>query len=78
MFFWYPGVALVLEAAKVIERRLEMIATGKCPADELLLMVSEKLDAEATAILVRGGHPDPVIDSYRKIVAANAARLTLR
>ena len=41
-------------------------------------MLNEKVDAlgEARAILIRGGDATEVLDNYRKIVAANAARLS--
>jgi hypothetical protein len=41
-------------------------------------MVNEKVEAleEARAILIRGGDATQIIDNYRKIVAANAARLS--
>jgi hypothetical protein len=69
---------LALDAAKVMEMRLRMIASGRGIPSEMLLMISEKLDAmeEARRILVRGGEPSLVIDNYRKIVAANVARLS--
>jgi hypothetical protein len=69
---------LALDAAKVMEMRLRMIASGRGTPSEMLLMISEKLDAmeEARRILVRGGEPSLVIDNYRKIVAANVARLS--
>ena len=78
MLFWYSGVLLGLEAAKVIEARLLLMARGKCTTDELMLMFDEKLNAivDASAIVVGGGHPKLVIDNYRKIVAANATRLS--
>jgi hypothetical protein len=42
------------------------------------LLVTEKLDAmeQAKAIVIRGGDPSLIIDNYRKIVAANVARLS--
>jgi hypothetical protein len=78
MLFWLPAVAFMLEAARVIEMRLRMIAPGGSTPDEMLFMVTEKIDAieEAKAIIIRGGHPSLVVDHYRKIVAANAARLS--
>jgi hypothetical protein len=78
MLFWCSGVLLVLEAARVIEARLRLVAQGKCTPDEFMLMVAEKLDAmaDAQAIVTSGGHPKLVLDNYRKIVAANAARLS--
>jgi hypothetical protein len=80
MEFWYSTGLLVLEAAKVMEKRVQMLAHGKCTSDELFLMVSEKLDAmeQARVIIVRGGHPKMIIENYRKIIAANTARLSMR
>ena len=77
MLFW-SGMMLALEAAKVIETRLILIAQGKCTVDECLLMFSEKLGAfeHANAVIARGGHPELIINNYRKVVAANVARLT--
>ncbi|GAC1333007.1 MAG: hypothetical protein NVSMB26_13480 [Beijerinckiaceae bacterium] len=67
-----------MDAARVIEIRLRMMALGKSSPDEMVLMVTEKLGAmeKATAILIRGGSPALVIDNYQKIVAANVARLS--
>jgi hypothetical protein len=75
MFSW---MTLMVEAARVIELRLQMIALGKGTSDEMFLMVTEKLDAmeRAKAIVMDGGGPSLVIDQYRKIVAANVARLS--
>ena len=55
-----------------------MMALGKSTPAEMLLMVSEKMDAmeEAKAIIARGGNPSLVIENYQKIVAANVARLS--
>jgi hypothetical protein len=77
MLFW-SSVMLALEAAKVIETRLHLIAQGKCTMDEFLLMFSEKLGAleHANGLIARGEHPELIIDNYRKVVAANATRLT--
>jgi len=70
-------MTLMVEAARVIEMRLRMIALGRSTPGEMLLMVTEKIDAmeEAKAIIIRGGNPTLVVDHYRKIIAANAARL---
>ena len=69
---------LMVEAARVIEMRIRMIAIGKGTSDEMFLRVTEKLGAmaQAKAIVIRGGDPSPIIDNYRKIVAANVARLS--
>jgi hypothetical protein len=77
MLFWFPAVALMIDAARDIEMRLRMMALGGSTPDEMLLMVTEKIDAmeEAKAIIIRGGHPSLVVDHYRKIIAANVARL---
>ena len=69
---------LALEASRVIERRLQLVAQGKCTIDEAFLMVSEKLGAfdHATSVIARGGHPELIIDNYRKIIADNITRLS--
>jgi hypothetical protein len=58
--------------------RRQMIALGKGPSDEMFLMVSEKVGAmeQAKKIIIRGGDPSLIIDHYRKVVAANVARLS--
>jgi hypothetical protein len=78
MFLLSPLMALMADAARVIELRLQMMAFGKSAPDEVFLMVSEKVDAmqEARAIIMRGGSPSLVIENYRKIVAANIERLS--
>jgi hypothetical protein len=78
MLFWFPAMTLMVEATRVIEMRLQMIAFSKGTSDEMFLMVTEKLDAMAQAkkIIIRGGDPSLIIDNYRKIVAANVARLS--
>jgi hypothetical protein len=80
MLVWYSAALLAFEAAEVIGARLQMLARGTCTTDELFLMVSEKFDAmeQAQAIVVRGGHPEMIIDNYRKIIAANAERLSIK
>jgi hypothetical protein len=78
MLFWFPAMTLMVEASRVIEIRLRSIALGRSTSDEMFLMVTEKIDAmkEARAIIIRGGDPSLVIANYRKIVAANAQRLS--
>ena len=78
MLSLFPIMTLMLDAASVIEIRLRMMALGKSTPDELVLMVTEKLNAleEAKAIMMRCGSPSLVIDNYQKIVAANVARLS--
>jgi hypothetical protein len=80
MLFWYSAMTLALDAAKVMEMRLRMMALGQSSPAEMFLMVSEKFEAmdEAQKIMVRSGDPSQVVDSYRKIVSANAARLSAR
>jgi hypothetical protein len=70
-------MTLMMDAARVIEIRLRMIALGKSTPNEMVLMVTEKINAmaEAKAIMIHGGSPSHVIDNYQKIVAANVARL---
>jgi hypothetical protein len=78
MIFWYPLLTLMADAMQVIDIRLRLIASGQGTPDEMFLMVTEKLEAfdKAQAILIRGGDPAHVLDNYRKIVAANVARLS--
>ena len=75
MLFWFPAMTLMVETMRVMH--LQMIALGKGTSDEMFLMVTEKLDAieQAKAIVIRGGDPSLIIDNYRKIIAANIARL---
>ena len=70
---------LSLEAQTVIEMRLTQVALGRITADELQLMVTEKVAAlfEATRTIGTGGSAETVVDSYRKHVQANATRLRL-
>jgi len=77
MLFWYSAMMLALDTVAVIEKRMQLMARGKCTWDEFNLMFAEKLDAAAgaRAIILGGGHPNLVIDNYRRIVAANSVRL---
>ena len=78
MLMLFPMMTLMMDAARVIEMRLRMLALGQSTSTEIFLMVSEKMDAleEARAIIARGGTPGLVIQNYQKIVAANVARLS--
>ena len=78
MFLWYSTMVLKVEATRVIELRLRLIVLGRSTPDEIFLMVTEKIDAleQATSVIIRGGDPSLIIDNYRKIVAANVARLS--
>jgi hypothetical protein len=78
MILWYPLLMLMADAFQVIEMRIRLIALGRGTSDEMFLMVTEKLKAfdDARAILIRGGDPAHVLNNYRKIVAANVARLS--
>src|SRR5262245_23409817 len=80
MLAWHSAALLAFEAGEVMGARLQMLARGTCTTDELFLMVSEKLAAmeQAQAIIVRGGDPELIIENYRKIIAANAARLSIK
>jgi hypothetical protein len=76
---WLSGMLLAFEAGEVMRLRLAKLAIGGDAAvDEARLMVSEKLDAAAEAFgcLLCGGSADSVIERYRELVAANAARLS--
>ena len=78
MLSLFPVMTLMMNAARVIEIRLRMMAFGKSTPDEMFLMMSEKMNAmaEAKAIIIRGGSPSLVIDHYQKIVTANVERLS--
>jgi hypothetical protein len=78
MLLFFPVMTLMVEATRVIELRLQMIALGRSTPGEMLLMVTEKIDAmeQARTIIIRGGDPSLVIDHYRTIVAAKVARLS--
>ena len=78
MLLFFPLMTLLADAARVIEMRLRMMALGQSTPGEMVLMVSEKMNAleEARAIIARGGDPSLVIANYQKIVAANVARLS--
>jgi hypothetical protein len=74
----FPLMTLLMDAARVIEIRLRMMAFGKSTPNEIVLMVTEKMIAmeEANEILMRGGSPSLVIKNYQKLVSANVARLS--
>jgi hypothetical protein len=76
MFFWLRMMTLTIEALQVTAARL--MSAGQATSDEMFLMVNEKIYAlaEARTILIRGGDPAEILDNYRKIVAANALRLS--
>ena len=78
MLLFFPLMTLLADAARVIEMRLRMMALGQSTPGEMVLMVSEKMNAleEARAIIARGGDPSLVIANYQRIVAANVARLS--
>jgi hypothetical protein len=78
VLMFFPLMTLMADAARVIEIRVMMMAFGQGTPGEMLLMVSEKMNAleQAQAIIVRGGNPSLVIENYQKIVAANVARLS--
>lgn len=79
MLMLFPMLALMMDAARVIEIRLRMMALGTSTPSEMVLMITEKLNAmeEAKAIMMRGGNPSHIIDNYQRIVAANVARLSV-
>ena len=73
-------ITLMADASRVIELRFRMMALGTATPDEMLLMVSEKIEAmhHAGAIIVGGGNASQIVDNYCKVVAANIKRLSLR
>ena len=74
-----PLMMLAIEANGVIALRMMKLARGGRGARrEAELMVSEKMRAacDATARLMAGASGDEIVDRYRKLVAANAKRLS--
>jgi hypothetical protein len=79
IFAGYEATMLALEANSVIGLRLIKIAHGGVDAaQEVTLMVQEKVDAAADAMttLVAGGSVEAVLAGYRRRVALNAERLS--
>jgi hypothetical protein len=74
----FSVLQLLTEASRVIELRLGMMAVGKASYDELLLMVTEKVEAfqQAGWTMLRGGSASVVVDNYRKVVGENMKRLS--
>lgn len=73
MLMLFPMMTLMMDAARVIEIRVRMMALGQSTPTEMFLMVSEKMNAleQAQAIIARGGNPSLVIQNYHRIVVAN-------
>jgi hypothetical protein len=71
-------LTFTIESLQVIDLRLRLIAAGKGTSDEIFLMVNEKMEAltQARTIIIRGGDSTEILANYRKIVAANALRLS--
>ena len=70
---------LGVESVSVICKRLDKIGRGDPQAaDEICLMIAEKVDAafEAATALMLGGSPIQTIARYREHVASNEARLS--
>jgi len=78
MLVWYSMMTLMADALQLVDMRLCQMATGKGTADEVFLMVAEKIDAgaEARTIFLRCGDCNQVVDHYRWIVSANFQRLS--
>ena len=79
MLSMFPSLTRLIDAARVIELRIRMMALGRSSPDELLLMITEKAGAieVAAAIMMRCGSSALLIDSYQKIAAATVARLSV-
>lgn len=78
---FFSMMQLTIEAQKVIELRLVILAWGGSEGrSEAQTMISEKIDAtiEATGMLMRGGSHEAVLARYRERIAANTKRLTGR
>jgi len=59
MLLLFLVLTLMVEATRVIELRLRMIVLGKSTPGEMLLMMTEKVDAteKAKAIIISGRNP---------------------
>ena len=70
MLVWYAMMTLMADALQVVDMRLRQIAPGKGTADEVFLMVAEKIDAAAearTTIFLRGGDYNQLVDRDSRI-----------
>ena len=69
MLTLFPLFILTIDAARVIEMRIRMMALGRNTPGELCLMVTEKVRAmeEATAIMLRGGSSTLVMNNYCRL-----------
>ena len=76
MFFpFHSTMMLGLESGNVIGLRMLKLTRGGSDAlNEMHLMIGEK----AAANLMAGASADSVVDRYRRHVAANAERLSIR
>ena len=76
---WLNVAMLAFESQQVIWLRTMKLASGGLAAQvEAERMVSEKVVAAttATAKLMAGQSPDQVVKAYRRVVRANARRLS--
>ena len=77
--FWFDTAMLMAESQEVVALRLVTLAQGGRRAErEARRMVLEKIDAAAEAgwSLAGGAHPETIVGTYRRHVAANRRRLT--
>lgn len=72
-------ISLMTDASQVVDLRIRMMAQGRASPEEMLLMITEKIEALQHAVytLAAGGDATAIVDDYRKLVAANVKRLTL-
>lgn len=78
---WYQLTMLAIESQTVIALRLMKLSSGgTAAADEVRRMVSEKLNAAASAAttILTGGGVDKAIKDTRRHVRQNAKRLLRR
>ena len=71
-------MTLMADAARVIEIRLRMMALGTVTPEEMILMLTEKLEAieHAKGIIAQRGDFALIVDNYQRIVSANVVRLS--
>jgi hypothetical protein len=79
LFPWYSTMMLTVESSCVIGLRVTKMARGGWEAyNEVVLVVSEKVDAAIEATMLTGGSAALVVNRFREHVASNQKRLTLR
>lgn len=78
---WINIMSLAAESQQVMGLRMCRMAVGDVGAcDEARLMITEKVNAASDAAwrLMTGASHDSIVQDYRRLVQANARRLSVR